>query len=498
MAINNQDKTEIHNLPEVTTLQPGMMVAVDSEPTGSKSFNLTTALEEKVAAPATAPAEGQVLTFNGSANTWANPPEGVYVLNYSELNNLTDIDLNRAKAQPTYIRIDEECVDVTISVPYNDDSDNPSTYNIVLKVGTLLRLSSILTGNSEFIFTTVYNAAFYAGSMGSYGTFFPVLYIRSNDGYLYKTFKVTGELSSGSLNMGMPTAFTKFYRNSRGNGSVASDRNALELQFQWNGNIRKQCLLPGEVSTHNFANDETPEQIQFMGWGAKSNRAGYKNLITAQHTYDSTNFPLQTPQVQFMKTKMSGGTPGSDQVMDIVQASMKSSDGQSTTTIGGILVPSISSAGVLQNWSDSNGGHYGWKPVNEVPSSTASDSGKVLSVDSNGIAGWGNAVGFVKNAGALTDAATITVSNLNNGFATLSTSQAVLTIIDVVGTDEIVNFAIEITPSVNCTLTVQKKIGSDTPVTLKHSVAAGNALEAGKTYQVTAVGNCWTLAEFEA
>lgn len=132
-----------------------------------------------------------------------------------------------------------------------------------------------------------------------------------------------------------------------------------------------------------------------------------------------------------------------------------------------------------------------------VPSSTASDSGKVLSVDSNGTASWGNAVGFVKNVGQLTDSSQIVAYNLNNGFATLSTSQSALTIVDVVGTNEIVNFAIEITPSVNCTLTIKKKVGSGGFVDLKHSVAAGNELVAGKTYQVTAVGNCWTLAEFE-
>ena len=115
-----------------------------------------------------------------------------------------------------------------------------------------------------------------------------------------------------------------------------------------------------------------------------------------------------------------------------------------------------------------------------------------------GTIAWGNAVGYVKNVGSLTDAATITATTLNNGFATLSTSQSALTIIDVVGTDEIVNFAIEITPSVNCTLTIQKKVGDNSPVTLKHSVAGGNTLEANKTYQVTAVGNCWTLAAFES
>lgn len=444
MSINNQDKTEIHELPEVLTLQAGMMVAVDSEPTGTKSFNLTAALEGKaessdvsdlettvsgkadastvnqlstvvegkIDSPATSPAEGQVLTFNGSANTWANPPEGVYVLNYSEVNYLTNIDIPRAKSQPTYIKIDEEYGDVTINIPY--DNGSLENYSIVLKVGTILKLSNIRDGNNEFVFTTIYQGVFYGGSsIGSYGTFFPVLYIRNDSGYLYKWFTASGELNSGSLNMSMPTPFTKFYRTGRGNGGAATDRNALEVQFQWNGNFRKQCLLPGEVSTHDFANDETPEQIQFMGWGATSNRAGYKT-------------------------------------------------------------------------------------INEVPTSAAGDSGKVLTVAANGTPGWGNAVGYVKNVGALTDAATITATALNNGFATLSTSQSTLTIIDVVGTDEVVNFAIEITPSVNCTLTIQKKVGDDSPVTLKHAVSAGNELEAGKTYQVTAVGTCWTLAEFES
>ena len=43
----NDDEIEIHQLPEVTALQSGMMVAVDSQPTGTKCFNLTTALEGK-------------------------------------------------------------------------------------------------------------------------------------------------------------------------------------------------------------------------------------------------------------------------------------------------------------------------------------------------------------------------------------------------------------------------------------------------------------------
>ena len=312
-----------------------------------------------------------------------------------------------------------------------------------------------------------------------------------------------------------------------------------------------------------------------MGWGATSNRAGYKNLITAQHNYDSTNFPPQTPQVQFLKFKMSGGTPESDQVMDVVQASMKSSDGQSNTVIGGILVPSITSVGVLQNWSDSNGGHYGWKPVNEVPASTAQDEGKVLTVDSNGAAAWSDTKTFIAvyhttsfadilaayNSGrqvlldiggyvllsvfsidssnvrfttlspgtpnsppvffntsvddqnvwtaiktykgpaltvhTLSDSPSILINGLNNGFGTITLNQATFTLQVEVADGETINFALEVTNQQQCQVTIQKKVGN-TVTTLKHSVAAGNTMEANTTYQITAVGNCWTLAEFEA
>jgi len=77
----NDDEIEIHQLPEVSTLQAGMMVAVDSQPTGTKSFNLTTALEGKVDVPATTPAEGQVLTIDSNGTpiwSYGTPPVTLY------------------------------------------------------------------------------------------------------------------------------------------------------------------------------------------------------------------------------------------------------------------------------------------------------------------------------------------------------------------------------------------------------------------------------------
>lgn len=445
MAINNQDKTEIHNLPEVTTLQPGMMVAVDSEPTGTKSFNLTTALEGKasaddisaleneladkadasdvtaalegkVDAPTTIPAEGQVLTFNGSANTWANPPEGVYVLKYSEVTNLDDVDIDKATTIPTFILIDSKQILVI--------GNGSSGATITVNAGTIMRLDEVGDPDDagkpmSFTFVNDYGKSATDGTYMTYGNYFVRLVVsKSSYGGVSKKFGVSADIWDSNLFRSQQIPVVKKYDNARGpaesSGNLNGDANSLIVSFEDAGsNKRRQLLPPAELASHDFATDETQEQIQFMGWGATSNRAGYKT-------------------------------------------------------------------------------------INEVPSSAAGDSGKVLTVAVNGTPGWGNAVGFIKNVGALTDAVTITSSTINNGFATLSTSQSTLTIVDVVGTDEVVNFAIEITPSVNCTLTIQKQIGSGTPVTLKHAVSAGNKLEAGKTYQVTAVGTCWTLAEFES
>lgn len=484
--MQQDEDIRIIDLPEVDSLSPGMMVAVDSEAAGSKSFDLGTlsqnidTIEGQVAAirqvpesssgnegqvltvdsegtpgwadvpkelpatlgtvgqvltvdqngpawndipselPSTMGTSGQVLTFDGTDIVWANPPEGVYVLNYTEIGSFTDIDVDRMKTQPTFVRIDA-AQSITIKTSLTN------TITIPLEIGTMMRLVEQDTAWAVFVAEKVQyyptgtgNAAF-----GASACHVNVLLriCKSDVSSTTKIFSCYGDIEdtsalfNGEYN---PMPCTVYYQNGRGayldTGNVSTQYTGRATAVQFNsasGKYRRNLLMPEEIQSHDFANDSTPEQIQFMGWGATSNRAGYRT-------------------------------------------------------------------------------------INEVPASTSIDAGKVLAVASNGTAGWGNAVGFVKNVGALTDAATITASNLNNGFATLSTSQSTLTIIDVVGTDEIVNFAVEITPSVNCTLTIKKKAGSSEAVTLKHSVAAGNTLEANKTYQVTAVGNCWTLAEFEA
>ncbi len=100
----------------------------------------------------------------------------------------------------------------------------------------------------------------------------------------------------------------------------------------------------------------------------------------------------------------------------------------------------------------------------------------------------------VVDGGTLTDAASITVDN--NALSKLSTAQSTLTLNVDLAAGEVANFAVEIAAVANVTLTVTSTTGS-TVKTLYKSKAGGNSLENGKFYQMTCVGSCWTLAEFE-
>ena len=102
-------------------------------------------------------------------------------------------------------------------------------------------------------------------------------------------------------------------------------------------------------------------------------------------------------------------------------------------------------------------------------------------------------VGSIKNGGTLTDSASVDVPN--NSVSSLSTTQSALTLNVNCAAGEVPNFAVEISAGAAVTLTVTKTVGN-TVTTLYPSDAGGNALESGKYYQITCVGNCWTLAEF--
>lgn len=108
-------------------------------------------------------------------------------------------------------------------------------------------------------------------------------------------------------------------------------------------------------------------------------------------------------------------------------------------------------------------------------------------------AGLAKAAGSVQDKGALTDGASVEVTN--NAVQTLSTSRSTITVNVTPEGGQSPNFALEITPSQDLTITVTKTVGN-TVTNLYPSNAGGNVADAGGYYQLTCVGNCWTLAQF--
>lgn len=55
------------------------------------------------------------------------------------------------------------------------------------------------------------------------------------------------------------------------------------------------------------------------------------------------------------------------------------------------------------------------------------------------------------------------------------------------------NFMVQCTPSVDCTVTIL--VNGESTLYVK---TVGNVMRAGKTYQISCLNNCWTMAAFEA
>ena len=106
--------------------------------------------------------------------------------------------------------------------------------------------------------------------------------------------------------------------------------------------------------------------------------------------------------------------------------------------------------------------------------------------------------------GGMYDLGTKTESDLNSGKLAIgcgnSTTKLTLESVQtltVLANSGVANFALLVDNTGNSNdVTVTVKDSTDTD-TFYQSVAAGNTVEAGKICQVTCVGKCWTLAEFE-
>lgn len=122
--------------------------------------------------------------------------------------------------------------------------------------------------------------------------------------------------------------------------------------------------------------------------------------------------------------------------------------------------------------------------------------GSENAVTSGGVA---SAIGTVPEGGSKTGAdlvdGTLAIDGAGSWTSLTLTTEAALTLLANEGTP---SFAITVDNSDNANDVEVTVKTSDETATLKHSVAGGTTIAAGSVVQITAVGDCWTLASFEA
>ena len=410
MAYREDEEKRIYELETAESLSAGTFVPVDKEGNEmAEKFDLGTALGEKVDEPETAPEAGQVLTFDGTENTWANPPEGVYVINYSEVTDISNIDINRAKSQPTFLLVDESGYYIEI---LHTAKSGQTSNRIDIPVGMIFRLTEMV--DNIFTFTSPYTGTFYGGTTNGdcYNGIIKIsLYTNPGETYLYKSINYEGSINNGSLNRNMPTPYNVYYSGDEDYGPWDSNAKvnsgaSLTKMYEFNGKARKQIELPPTVLTRVLGSDtQIPTQKVFLGLDILGNqsdlgqyRFGSMIPFNVASQVDNNAYPYQTPTLTLHEFVM--GNPSGELDVDqrnlAISMTLLDSLGSNTRNINYLFLPNTSNsidANIVPNvpkyWTDSKGGHIDWKPVNEVPASTAQDEGKVLTVDSSGTPVWG-------------------------------------------------------------------------------------------------------------
>lgn len=231
--------------------------------------------------PTNSPSSGQILTFDGTNNVWSAPPEGVYMLKYSEVTNIDDVDLDKATTVPTFILIDSK---QTLVI-----GNGSSGTTITVNAGTIMRLEEVGASDDAgkpmlLTFVNDYGNSATGSTYMTYGNYFVRLVVsKSMYGGVSKKFGVSADIWDSNLFRSQPVPVVKKYDIARGPaesmGSLNGDSNSLIVSFEDTGsNKRRQLLPPAELATHDFSSDAITEQIQFMGWGSISNRAGYRTI----------------------------------------------------------------------------------------------------------------------------------------------------------------------------------------------------------------------------
>ena len=401
--MQQDEDIRIIDLPEVDSLSPGMMVAVDSEDSGSKSFDLATALADKAGSAEINALESAIASKADASSTYTKSEVDQSLADKADVSSTytkSEVDQamnDKADVSSTYTKSEvDQAVAGVRAVPSSSTSDE----------GKVLSVDSTGTPTWDTVNEVPQSTSTDANKF---------LMVNSSGTPEWNSLPPVGE----TLVVGVAVPL--------GNGDIVADKTYNEIRTAiaagYNVVVRVQ-----QGSNPAFYDDWAEFYVlsRYSPDDSPDNNIAFTRM-TAWDFHASKNDPKYNPAEQ------------------IVWASH--------------LV-------VFNNnvWKT-----YSW-----------------------------NITPGLRDAGTKT-ADTTPFDISNNMHTSITTSLSALTINVLTGRSDIPNFVVEITPSSNLTLTVTSQhLWSDTVTTLKPSTAAGNTLTAGKTYQVTAVGNCWTLAEFTA
>lgn len=189
--------------------------------------------------------------------------------------------------------------------------------------------------------------------------------------------------------------------------------------------------------------------------------------------FPSSEFVDTEPRVGSLNPVTSGGVAGSvaQQSSNLApDYTKKTYEANSYVMHDGVLYTNPNAIGTAEDW---NPAHWTQTTVAEM------------------MAG----AGALKNGGTLTSSTAITVPNNASSFCAITEAAGDVIITVETEADEVPNFAFTFTTVNDITISVEHDIDDQTD-TLLYSVAGGNEATGGKTYQLTCVGDCWTLAEF--
>lgn len=271
---------------------------------------------------------------------------------------------------------------------------------------------------------------------------------------------------------------------------------AISVAEAWNPAHWTKIIVKDLIDAAKAVADEAAQEIS-----SAKNLTFNEDFFTPDETDDEVNIGLNgvpfgvdddTP-LQILQDTQEGIVLGADSPFQTVIAPLY--DSTSSYAVGDYVMYKSkyyrcanASSTPAGDWNEAD---WAETSVDEILGSIATALGTI-----------NTAIETVSHAG-MYDLGNKTESNLTDGKLSIgagnSTTKLTLTTVStltVLANSGVPNFALVIDNSGNSNnVTITVKDSADT-TTFLQSVSAGNEVTAGKIFQLTCVGNCWTLAEF--